>query len=127
MPRMVRGLDLDLNQSLAGDGLTTRGEAYRNASVRDLCEFAGPRGAVRLSKDKALELVSGPLASAISCSAFATDVMPGSSVMDVEEFEGRLASVRVPRGAPRAQGPARPTSLRAPRWTLHQLARGETQ
>lgn len=38
-PRKARGLDYDLNWSLAGDKITTRGEAYRNASLRDLLEF----------------------------------------------------------------------------------------
>lgn len=74
--------------------MTTRGEAYRNASVRDLLEFAGPRGDVRVTPERALEVKGGPMASAGSALAFATDVHPGTSVMDVEEFEGRLESVR---------------------------------
>jgi hypothetical protein len=94
LPRKVRGLDYDLNWSLAGDALTTRGEAYRNAAVRDLLEFAGPRGAVRVTKERAAEVVAGPLAAPKPAEAFATDVFPGRKVMDVEEYEGRLSSVR---------------------------------
>ena len=90
--RAARGLDTDLNQSLAADGLTTRGEAYRNAPVRDLLEFA-ERGSVRVTKGRALEVTGGPLAVALKTTAFATDALPGAKVMDVEEFEGRLASV----------------------------------
>ena len=94
-----RGVDCDLNQSLAADGLTTRGEAYRNASVRDLCEFS-ERASVRVTRERALEVVGGPLATALKTAAFATDALPGVRVMDVEEFEGRLASVSgVPRVA----------------------------
>ena len=94
-PRRARGLEYELNFSLAADGLTTRGEAYRNAPVRDLLEFAGPRGDVRLTRERALEVTGGPMAVARSALAFATDVHPAATVMDVEEFEGRLESVRV--------------------------------
>jgi len=38
-------LNYDLNWSLAGDKITTRGEAYRNATVRDLLEFLPRKGA----------------------------------------------------------------------------------
>jgi hypothetical protein len=100
-PRVARGLDYSLNWSLAADSLTTRGEAYRNAPVRELLEFAGPRGAVRVSKLRALELLgprgagAAPAPSpAPAASSFATDAgFPGRTVMDVEEFESRLASV----------------------------------
>ena len=46
-PRVARGLDYDLNWSLAGDKITTRGEAYRNASLRDLMEFLPRSGEAR--------------------------------------------------------------------------------
>lgn len=45
-PRKARGLDYDLNWSLAGDKITTRGEAYRNAPLRDLLEFLPRAGAL---------------------------------------------------------------------------------
>lgn len=93
-PRRARGLDYDLNWSLAADAITTRGTAFRNATVRDLVEFS-PRGAVRVHKSRALEVTSGPLASAGAGEAFATDVVPGRKVMDVEEYESRLNSVRL--------------------------------
>ncbi len=93
-PRKARGLDYDLNWSLAADSLTTRGEAYRNASVRDLLEFA-PRGTVRVTKERAVEVIGGPEANPGKAEAFATDVFPGRKVMDVEEYEGRLTSVRI--------------------------------
>ena len=86
-------MDPDLNVSLAADGLTTRGETYRNASVRDLFEFS-ERSTVKITKDKALEVIGGPLAKAIKTAVYATDSFSGAKVMDVDEFEGRLASVR---------------------------------
>lgn len=93
-PRVARGLDYDVNWSLAADGLTTRGEAYRNAPVRDLLEFAGPRGAVRVTKQRALEVLDQGAAPAAAGAAFATDTgLPGRALMDVDEYESRLASV----------------------------------
>jgi hypothetical protein len=121
-PRVARGLDYALNWSLAADSLTTRGEAYRNATVRELLEFAGPRGAVRVTKQRALELL-GPRGAgaqpapspAPAASSFATDAgFPGRTVMDVEDFESRLASVSTrPRERKRAQAraPSRAPSL----------------
>lgn len=91
-PKVQRGLDYDLNWSLNADRVTTRGEAYRNASVRDLLEFA-PRGSVKVTKERALQVVGGPEAAVKPAEAFATDVVPGRKVMDVEEYEGRLTSV----------------------------------
>ena len=88
-----RGLDPDLNISLAADGLTTRGDTFRNASVRDLFEFS-ERSSVKITSERALEVVAGPLAKAIKTTAYATDTFPGAKIMDVDEFEGRLASVR---------------------------------
>ena len=81
-----------MNASLAADGVTTRGDTYRNASVRDLFEFS-ERSTVRITGERALELVGGPMAKAIKTGAFATDALPGTKAMDVDEFEGRLASV----------------------------------
>ena len=71
--------------------LTSRGEAYRNASIRDLLEFAGSRGAVQVTKERALV---GRTSAPVEAAAFATDAFAGRTVMDVEEFEGRLSSVR---------------------------------
>jgi hypothetical protein len=122
-PSVARGLDYDLNWSLAAElvfhiisffllskvsvsnpilfhfflpnpshrsSLTTRGEAYRNATIRDLLEFAGSRGTVEVTKERAL-VVRTPTPT--EAGAFATDAFVGRTVMDVEEFEGRLASV----------------------------------
>lgn len=89
-PRVMRGLDYNLNWSLAGDQLTTRGEAYRNASVRDLIEFT-PRSAARVTKDRALVVDSG---AAPATASFATDILPGASVMDVSEAEERATALR---------------------------------
>ena len=50
-PRKARGLDYDLNWSLAGDKITTRGEAYRNASVKDLLEFLPRSGTSKKAAD----------------------------------------------------------------------------
>jgi hypothetical protein len=85
-------LDYDLNWSLAADAITTRGDAFRNPTIRDLVEFS-PRGAVRVSKSRAVEVTAGSLANASAGEAFATDVIPGRKVMDVEEYESRLNSV----------------------------------
>lgn len=88
-PRVARGLDYNLNWSLAGDRLTTRGEAYRNASVRDLIEFT-PRSGARVTKGRALIVdTAAPAATA----SFATDVVHGTSVMDVAEAESRTTAV----------------------------------
>lgn len=99
-PRVARGLDYNLNWSLAGDRLTTRGEAYRNASVRDLIEFT-PRAGARVTKSRALVVDSG--AAAVTA-AYATDVMPGTTVMDVAEAEARTNAVRRGAGAGRESG-----------------------
>lgn len=88
-PRKMKGLDYDLNFSLANDDLTTRGEAYRNAPVKDLIEFA-PRSTVKVTKERAV-ISSARGAKAV---AYATDALPGFQVMDIEEFEGRVQSVR---------------------------------
>jgi hypothetical protein len=84
-----------LNWSLAADHLTTRGEAYRNADVRELLEFL-PRGTVKVTKERAVEVTGGPAAAPPAADSFATDVFPGRKVMDVEDYEGRLASVSRP-------------------------------
>ena len=81
----------------SNSSLTTRGEAYRNAPVRSLLEFAGPRDAVQVTRERALVVRgdgAGVGSGAPAGGAFATDVVPGRTVMDVEEFEGRLSSVR---------------------------------
>lgn len=93
-PANKRGLDYDLNWSLAADSLTTRGEAYRNASVRDLLEFAGPKKDLKVTPERALEIVSGPYtAPSKKRITFATDGLPNRDVMSVEEFEARLEAV----------------------------------
>ena len=76
---MARGLDYDLNWALAGDRLTTRGEAYRNASIRDLLEFA-PRAGHAVTKEKAL-VCTTPQPQ--PCPAFATDALPGTQASGV--------------------------------------------
>ena len=45
-PRQDRGLNSDMRWALAGDRITTRGEVYRNASLRDLIEFTPRTGTV---------------------------------------------------------------------------------
>ena len=74
--------------------MTTRGEAYRNATVRDLIEFSD-RASVKVTKERAVEVVGGMFGPSTRSkfTAFATDVIPGFKVMDVEEYESRLASV----------------------------------
>jgi hypothetical protein len=124
LDRAVRGLNVDLNHSLAGDGLSTRGEAYRNASVRDLIEFS-ERAAVRVTKERAVDVVGGPFAARAKFAAYATDALPGLKTMDVEDYEKRLASVRAaaPRWGPsppplRAHSRHAPTSPHPPHPTL---------
>ena len=104
-PKKERGLNYDLNWSLNADGLITRGDAFRNADVRTLLEFM-PRAEVKLSKERGVEVVAGPLAKANETLAYATDAFPGRQVMDVEEYEGRLVSVSMntDRCAPRRFG-----------------------
>jgi hypothetical protein len=89
--------------------VTTRGEAYRNASVRELVEHA-PRGSVKVSKKEgwSVEVLGAAPAPA---QGFATDVMAGRQVMDVEEFEAKLRSVRRP---PKNTRRARRNTLRRP-------------
>lgn len=133
--RKQRGLSVPLNWSLASDGLTTRGEAYRNAPVRELLEFAGPRAEVAVDAARAATVLAGPLAAAVPTAAFATDVMPGRKVMDVDEYEARLESVREARArdAARAGGLHRDEGGRAPprrtragaAWASSQRGRGE--
>lgn len=91
-PRVARGLNYDLNWALAGDQLTTRGQAYRNPTVRDLIEFA-PRG-VRVTKNRAVVATAGQ-AAAGAAPTYATDHLPGTSVVDIEDFERRIESVSV--------------------------------
>jgi len=92
-PRKARGLDYDLNWSLAADSLTNRGEAYRNANIRDLLEFI-PRKDIKITKEKAVEIINGPFSKNTTVDSYATDVLPNTKVMDVEEYEGRLSSLR---------------------------------
>jgi len=80
-PNVRRGTDIDLNASLAADNLTTRGDAYRNASVRDLIEFAD-RGSVKATKLRAV-LAQGKAPAAATVEA--TDAILGAErVVDVE-------------------------------------------
>ena len=88
----MRGLNYDLNWSLAGDKITTRGEAYRNASVRDLIEFSS-RKDVRVTKARAVVGVNSVVNVASGAPLFATDSFTGASAVDVEDFEKRLISV----------------------------------
>ncbi len=56
-----------------------------------------------------MEIVGGALAKANETLAFATDSFPGRTVMDVEEYEGRLGSVSR-ESAPRSRAPSHPPS-----------------
>ena len=91
----MRGLDYDLNWALAADGVTTRGSAFRNANIRTLLEFS-PRAMARVTPERA---AVAQLKAQADVPAFATDVVPGRKVMDVEEYEGRLDAVRLASGS----------------------------
>ena len=112
-PRVARGLDYNLNWSLAGDRLTTRGEAYRNASLRDLIEFT-PRTGARVTKGRALIV---DIAAPAATTSFATDVVHGTSVMDVAEAESRTTAVSASGrcGQHRCPTPLSPAPAAAPR------------
>lgn len=93
-PRKARGLDYDLNWSLAGDSVTARGDAFRNAPVRTLLEFT-PRAEVKsITKQRALVTKTAESA-AVPAAAFSTDpaAIPGTAAVSIEEFEDKLASV----------------------------------
>lgn len=49
---------------------------------------------MRVSRERAVDVVGGPFAARAKFGSYATDVVPGCTTMDVAEFEGRLASVR---------------------------------
>jgi len=86
-PALARGVDVDLNFSLAADRVTTRGQAFRNPDVRTLLEFL-PRGSAEVRKGKSVATNGAPQAA---LSVQATDKIFGSDgVVDVEEYEAAL-------------------------------------
>ena len=91
---MARGLDYDLNWSLAGDRVTARGEAYRNASVRDLIEFT-PRAGHSVTKARGL-VCAAPVPP--PCPVFATEALPGTQARTHLYTQARARSRRK-RGA----------------------------
>lgn len=40
-----------------------------------------------------MDIVNGPFSKTSTVDSYATDVLPNTKVMDVEEYEGRLSSV----------------------------------
>ena len=84
-PRETEGLDYSLNWSLADDGVTPHGEAFRNASLTRLLMHSSGS----LSKSKAIDVPG----AAQDAPSFATDEFKGFSVMDIDEFEARSEEV----------------------------------
>lgn len=80
------GFHLDLNWSLAADGVTPAGDAWRNAPITNLVQYSSGK---KVGK------------GALSCSmptayvpALATDEYPGFEVMDLEAYEDMAAAVK---------------------------------
>jgi hypothetical protein len=90
-PRQIRGLDYDVNWSLAGDKITTRGQVFRNAKVRDFLEFM-PRNSIQeIQTSNETVSVHYP---AIHCAISSTDVLKGCNVVDISEFEEILSDLQ---------------------------------
>lgn len=88
-PREGRGLDYGLNWSLADDGVTPRGMAFRNPEVKELLmQATGP-------VDKDSKVLACGLGADDTAPLFCTDEHEGFVVADIDEFESRFETVCV--------------------------------
>jgi hypothetical protein len=85
------GVSADVAWSLAGDRITARGTTHRNASTRVLHSHT-PRGSSFTQKKQAVTVKHSTNAAT---KAFATDVAPGYTAMDIDEYEAKLHQVRL--------------------------------
>lgn len=85
-PRERPGLSYDLNWSLTDDGIAPRGDAYRNASLKELLMFSS--GSASLKS----KTVSVP-GDAVPAPSLATDVYPGLDTMSIDQYEETMEEV----------------------------------
>jgi hypothetical protein len=85
-PRERPGLNYDLNWSLADDDVTPKGDAFRNASAKELLTFV--KGKVNRKANTATRDFAAPASKKL-----ATEAAPGFSAIDLDAFDEKYQQV----------------------------------